>query len=93
MALVLDIFQAATLLRASAEKASLLAQTGELPATSIGPDWIFLEGDLVNFLLKKIARETAARRELSASTPKSRKGRRRNPIPDLTKDLVKVPGF
>jgi hypothetical protein len=63
MPITLDIFEAALFLRARTETVSGLAASGELPATCVDSNWIFLEEDLVNYLRGRIARETHERRQ------------------------------
>ena len=58
----MDLQTAATYLRAKAETISQLARKGELPGAQIGKGWIFLREDVLDFLRKRIASETEARR-------------------------------
>ena len=93
MAITLDIFGAALFQRSRTETVLELAATGELPATIVDSNWVFLEEDLLNYLRSKIARETEERRKAEANASPTGKGRLRKRPPDLTTNLVKVPGF
>lgn len=61
----MDLQTAANYLGAKAETISQLARKGELPGAQIGKGWIFLREDVLDFLRKRIASETEARRAAS----------------------------
>lgn len=58
----MDLQSADNYLGAKAETISQLARKGELPGVQIGKGWIFLREDVLDFLRRRIASETAARR-------------------------------
>lgn len=60
----MDLQTAAAYLGAKAETISQLARKGDLPGAQIGKGWIFLREDVLDFLRKRIAAETEARRAM-----------------------------
>jgi len=58
----MDLQTAAAFLGAKAETISQLARKGDLPGAQIGKGWIFLREDVLDFLRRRIAAETEARR-------------------------------
>ncbi len=63
----MDLQTAAAYLGAKTETISQLARKGELPGAQIGKGWIFLREDVLDFLRRRIAAETEARRALRES--------------------------
>jgi len=63
MASTLDLIQAAEFLRVSRETMLELADAGELFGAKIGRAWVFLESDLVDYLVAQSRQQTTARRD------------------------------
>ena len=95
MALTLDLVQAAEFLRVSRETMLELADAGEIFGAKIGRAWVFLESDLVDYLVAQSRQQSAARRDRrlnpasncrvpTAVTASAKAAPRRRPLPDFT---------
>lgn len=91
----LDLIQAAGFLRISRETMLELADAGEVFGAKIGRAWVFLESDLVEYLVAQSRQQTAARRDRrldpksldripTAVNASARLAPRRRPLPDFT---------
>ena len=87
---ILDVSDAAALLRAESTTVMQFARRGELAGTRIGKSWVFLRADVIAFVRTQIARETAERRRQQADgvsavvhPPTGATGRRRTALPVL----------
>ncbi|WP_432383475.1 helix-turn-helix domain-containing protein [Duganella sp. P38] len=85
-----DIEQAAARLFASRRVILALARSGALPACKVGPSWVFLRTDVLNFLRARIDADTQQRlaassgtQSVAASAPKRPPGRPRTVLPVL----------
>lgn len=63
----MDLQTASAYLGAKTETISQLARKGELPGAQIGKGWIFLREDVLDYLRRRIAAETEARRAMRES--------------------------
>lgn len=63
---ILDVAEAAALLRAEPETIMQLARKGALPGTRIGKSGVFLHEDVITFLKEQISRNTEERRRRHA---------------------------
>ena len=100
MASTLDLIQAAGFLRISRETMLELADAGEVFGAKIGRAWVFLESDLVEYLVAQSRQQTAARRDRrlasadfaripTAITACARLAPRRRPLPDFSPRTTK----
>ncbi len=101
MASTLDLIQAAEFLRVSRETMLELADAGELFGAKIGRAWVFLESDLVDYLVAQSRQQTTARRDRrltpatsdrvpTAVTASAKAAPRRRPLPDFTQPSTKA---
>ena len=100
MASTVDLIQAAAFLRISRETMLELADAGEVFGAKIGRAWVFLESDLIEYLVAQSRQQTAARRDRrlapagldripTAVTASARLAPRRRPLPDFTPQTTK----
>jgi hypothetical protein len=96
VASTLDLDAAAAFLKISPKTCQELAHSGELPGCKVGIAWVFLEEQLVRYLVELTEVQQRIRRETSGveaitqngeSTKKARRARRPRdePRPDLAK--------
>jgi excisionase family DNA binding protein len=82
--ITLNADDAAALLHAESETVLQYARSGELPGTRIGKSWVFMRDDVIAFLRKQIAHDTAERlrtkvEPLAVSLQSKQNSRRRIP--------------
>lgn len=59
----LDLRGAAALMNVHPRTVEAMARDGRLPAAKIGRAWVLLQGDVMAFIARQIASQTAARGE------------------------------